>query len=391
MASIKRRRLQRGGVVYDVRYRDPRGRPRERTFKRVDDARAFAKTVEADVVRGEFLDPAKARRKFEEFAERWLASTIALKPKTVVGYESMLRVHVLPYFSGTPIGRIERSDIREFFAALQAGGAAPGTVRSARKVLRLVLNAAVEAGAVKANPCDGVRLGRSEPHEMVFLTMDQLLGLSDAMRVPEYGLLVRFAGVTGLRAGEIGALRVGRLDLLRRRVEVLETVSEVHGHGLVYGPPKTYERRSVPFPRALAGELETLLTGRPRGPEDFVFAGPDGGPLRHRNFMARHFKPAVAASRVPEGMRFHDLRHTCAALLINADPPAHPLAVMKRLGHSSITVTYNTYGHLFPALDEALTESVDRAYRSARATAARSTGSVIAPMDQRGHVFDDEN
>jgi hypothetical protein len=89
MASITRRALGRGGAVYDVRYRDPRGRARERTFKRIDDARAFAKTVEADIVPGEFLDPAKARRKFDEFAERWLAVTGGLKPKTVVGYESM--------------------------------------------------------------------------------------------------------------------------------------------------------------------------------------------------------------------------------------------------------------------------------------------------------------
>jgi len=65
------------------------------------------------------------------------------------------------------------------------------------------------------------------------------------------------------------------------------------------------------------------------------------------------------------------MRHTCAALLINADPPAHPLAVMKRLGHSSITVTYNTYGHLFPALEEALTESLDRTYGSAKAPGPR--------------------
>lgn len=383
MASVKKRTLQQGRAVYDVRYRDPRGRPRERTFKRIDDARAFAKTIEADVVRGEFLDPAKARRKFDDFAAQWLASTAGLKAKTVVGYESMLRVHVLPRFGGVAVGRIDRLDVREFVAELQAAGAASGTVRAARKVLRLVLNGAVEAGAIKANPCDGVRLGRSEPHEMAFLTMEQLLQLSDAMRLPQYGLLVRFAGVSGLRAGEIGALRVGRVDLLRRRVEVLETVSEVHGHGLVYGPPKTYERRSVPLPPTVADELGALMVnGRPH-PDAFVFTAPDGGPLRHRNFMARHFKPAVDASAVPAGMRFHDLRHTCAALLINADPPAHPLAVMKRLGHSSITVTYNTYGHLFPALDEALTDSVDRAYRSARARASRSTA-TLTPLP---HVF----
>lgn len=121
-----------------------------------------------------------------------------------------------------------------------------------------------------------------------------------------------------------------------------------------------------------------------------MFTAPDGGPLRHGNFMARHFKRAVHASGAPEEMRFHDLRHTCAALLINADPPAHPLAVMKRLGHSSITVTYNSYGHLFPALDEALTESVDRAYRSARAITTHSTRAVTASPDHKHLTASDQ-
>jgi Phage integrase family len=95
-----------------------------------------------------------------------------------------------------------------------------------------------------------------------------------------------------------------------------------------------------------------------------VFSAPDGGPLRHRNFYRRRFPPAVAEAGLPEGTRFHDLRHTCAALLIAQG--AHPLAVMQRLGHSSITVTMNTYGHLFPELDEALTQGLDAAYRAAR-------------------------
>lgn len=239
-------------------------------------------------------------------------------------------------------------------------------MRSARKVLRLILAAAVEGGALRANPCNGMRLARSEPVEMAFLTMDEVVALSAAMRRPEYGLLVRFAALTGLRAGEIGALRIGRLDLLRRRLEVAESVSEVTGHGLVYGPPKTSERRGVPIPRTLADELAAHLAGSPHDPEALVFNAPGGGPLRHHNFYRRHFKPALAAAGLPDRVRFHDLRHTCAALLINADPPAHPLAIMKRLGHSSITVTYNTYGHLFPALEETLTEALDRGYRAAK-------------------------
>src|SRR4051812_7898961 len=372
MASVRKRVTGRGAPVWDVRYRDNRGRPRSRTFKRAEEAHVYAKTVEADLVRGEFLDPAKGRRKFDQFADLWLASCAGLKPKTIVGYTSMLNRHVLPAFSGLAVAKIERSDVREFLGQLAGSGMAPGTVRSARKVLRLVLGTAGESGAIKANPCDGVRIARSEPEEMQFLTMDELLRLADAMKRPEYGLLVRFAGLTGLRAGEIGALRIGRLDLLRRRVEVLEAVSEVSGYGLVYGPPKTYERRAVPIPPSLADELGALLVGRGHDKDAFVFTAPSGAPLRHRNFMTYNFKPAVERAGLPSTFRFHDLRHTCAALLINADPPAHPLAVMKRLGHSSITVTYNTYGHLFPALDEALTASVDRAYRAARTNQAQS-------------------
>lgn len=365
MASISKRQLSKGSA-FDVRYRDPNGRARMKTFRRADEARAFAKTIEADVVRGEYLQPALARTRFDQWAEEWLLSTSDLRPKTRVGYESMLRVNVLPHFAGWQVGRIEPVHVRRYLADLRAKGAGPGTVRAARKVLRLVLATAVEGGALRSNPCTGIRLARSDPVEMAFLTMDQVLALATAMRRPEYGLLVRFAALSGLRAGEIGALRVGRLDLVRGRVEVAESVAEVTGHGLVYGPPKTFERRVVPLPRTLAEELEAHLAGRRPNSDDFVFTAPSGGPLRHHNFYRRHFKPAVAAAVLPGPVRFHDLRHTCAALLINSDPPAHPLAVMKRLGHSSITVTYNTYGHLFPALEEALTESLDRSYRGAR-------------------------
>lgn len=121
-----------------------------------------------------------------------------------------------------------------------------GTVWAVRKVLRLVFATAAEGRAIKGNPCDGIRVGRSHRQQMVFLTMEELTRLADAKAGPEYGLMVRVASLTGLRAGEIEALRVGRLDLLRRRIDVTETVSEVPGHGLVYGPPKTYEHRSVP-------------------------------------------------------------------------------------------------------------------------------------------------
>jgi integrase len=175
-----------------------------------------------------------------------------------------------------------------------------------------------------------------------------------------------------LRAGEIGALRWKRIDLLGGSVEVTEDVGEVAGHGLVFGPTKTYARRRVPLPRFLADELAGYQP-HPYDAEALVFTGPDGGPLRHRNFYGCHFRPAIAQAGLPDGLRFHDLRHTYAALLIAEG--AHARALMERMGHSSITVTLNTYGHLLPGLEAHLTDALDARGRAARDEVSRSVRS----------------
>ncbi|NOX31032.1 MAG: tyrosine-type recombinase/integrase [Actinobacteria bacterium] len=140
---------------------------------------------------------------------------------------------------------------------------------------------------------------------MLFLTEDQVTALAHNIQhppalqrgvshrdggYPDYALLVRFAAFTGLRAGEIGALRVSRLNLLRRRVKVSESVDEANGRFNI-GPTKTYSRRSVGLPGPLVDELAVHLSGMKQ--TDLVFAGPEGGPLRHSNWYPRHFKPAV--------------------------------------------------------------------------------------------------
>ncbi len=94
-----------------------------------------------------------------------------------------------------------------------------------------------------------------------------------------------------------------------------------------------------------------------------MFVSPEGGTLNHKNFYRRHFKPAIAAAGLPPQTRFHDLRHTCAALCIALG--AHPKAIQERLGHSSITVTLDRYGHLFPKLDETLTARLGDLHRAA--------------------------
>lgn len=343
------------------------------TFATASDARTWLATVEADGARGELLDPRLSRRLFRDWAAEWLAG-LHVKPKTLVGYESALRVHVLPVFGGRPVANITYRDCKGFVDTLLGSGLAPGTVGDARKILRLVLQEAMRADAIRRNPADRLRVPRGRRDEMVFLTADEVLKLAHHVanpprparhaqkHWPAYSLLVRLVAFTGLRAGEIASLRVGRVNPLHGRLQVAESVEEVHGQ-LIYGPPKTYAHRSVPIPAALGAELADHLATRPGDPDAFVFSAADGGPLRHSNFYRRYFKPGVHRAGLDPRTRFHDLRHTAAALMIAEG--AHLLAVKERLGHSTIQVTADRYGHLFPSLEASLTDRLDRTYAAA--------------------------
>lgn len=367
MASI--RKTDEG--TWRVFYRDPSGRQRNKTFKRKVDADRFAKAVDTDVSRGEWLDPRLAKATVGEYADRWFG-TITNKPKTKQGYESYLRNWVIPELGALPVSAVDRARVKEFAARIENDGLSASTRDNAVKVLRLVLGFAVDAGAIRANPAMRLKLPRgAQRTEMCFLTVPEVKELASAIQeplgtprftrygtaIPDYGLLVKFAANTGMRAGEIEALRVKDVDVERARVTVTRSLSELTD-ALVFGDTKTGKGRALTLPPFLVGELHKHLRGR--APDDLVFAAAEGGPMRHSNFYVRHFKPAVLRAGLQPSTRFHDLRHTHVAWLIRQG--AHPKAIMARLGHSSINVTLDTYGHLFPDLEGSLADGLDDAW-----------------------------
>ncbi len=183
---------------------------------------------------------------------------------------------------------------------------------------------------------------------------------------------MRLAASTGVRAGELWAIRRGRISLGLRQIEIAESLSEAHGQ-IQFKAPKTYERRTVSVLASLRPELEEHLAGLPDDPDALLFPSPEGGgPMRHSNFCHRYFKPAVRAGGLPEATRFHDLRHTYAALLIAEG--AHPKAVQERMGHRSIQTTFNVYGHLLPKLQEEIDDQLDEAFRKGRSLASWREG-----------------
>lgn len=356
MAHVEKR--TRGGTLrWRARYRSPDGRERSKSFARRIDAEQFLAQIEVDKAHGTWIDPTRGQTPFSEWSERWLRTTTHLKPKTRSGYESMLRARLLPAFGGAPIGEIRPIDVREWLSTMQARGLSASSCRQAYHLLSGIMRTAVEDGRLAASPCFGIKLPRLPQVEMAYLAPDQLRDLL-AVVDPQYKLFVEVLTIGGLRFGEGAALRRSRCDLLRSRLMVAESLSDVSGT-LYFGSPKTHQRRMVTLPRFLRDRLGTQLGGMEGEKDDLVFQAPRGGPIRYTNFARRIWKPALRKAGLPD-MGVHALRHTCAALLIAQG--AHPKAIQSHLGHRSITTTLDRYGHLFEDEHEKLAERIDEAY-----------------------------
>jgi len=298
---------------------------------------------------------------FQQPAEAWYKTAVDKKSwtaKTQAGYRGILDTHLLPAFGHRAIGRINAAEIERMLAAM---GTSPGTQRNVLRVLNPIMKHAIKAGMIQANPCSPVDTPKASQSVMKFLTAEQVRAVADEI-TPHYRTLVLFAAYTGMRAGEIAALQVKHVDLLRKRVTVERAVADVGGN-LHYGSTKTGKTRTVPLAPFLVKLLESQMAGKDR--EDLVFTGPTGAALRLGSYYAKHFKPAVRRA-LPEdlhGLRFHDLRHTTVALLIKKE--VHPKAIADMLGHSSIAITMDRYGHLYGDHDEPIMKKLEKLYKDA--------------------------
>jgi len=164
-----------------------------------------------------------------------------------------------------------------------------------------------------------------------------------------------------MRAGELTALKRRRVNLEAGAIDVVEAMGEVGG-SLVTGPTKTGKRRTLRIPPFLVDVLAQQMAEFPS--PDYLFTATKGGPVRHRNFSARHFCPAVERAGLLEELRFHNLRHTCAALMIASG--CHLQEVKTYLGHSSIRVKSDRYGHLFPKAAESIRDRLQESFQKAQ-------------------------
>jgi integrase len=349
-------------VMYKVRYRDPDRVERSRTFLRKADAEDFAKSVETDIARGQYLDPAAGKVTVSEWAEDWFSTIRHLKPKTQEGYEGLLKKHIIPRLGRRSLASVRPLDVRRFVSEMIDAGYSPSRVRQARHLLGMLFSAAVENGAIASSPVAGVKIPREQRREMQILDANEVSLVAEAVPT-RYRALVYLLAYGGLRWGEAAALRRGRMSLSRSRIQVAESVAET-SKGLYYGPTKTYQTRSIAIPTFLKEMLaEHLAKYVEKGRDALVFTTENGMPLRNNNWRSRAWEPALQEAGLPK-VRIHDLRHTCATLLIAQG--AHAKAIQRHLGHSSIQITFDTYGHLLPDEQDRVAQALDQTFLNSR-------------------------
>jgi integrase len=346
---------------YQVRYYLSTGERVSETFDRLTDAKRFKRGVDTDRDRDELIDPRKARTPLGEWAETCFKAS-DVRPATRARDGSLLRCHILPTFGKTPIGRITRDEVQAWVVALRGSGLAPRTVREAYRILGGFMKEAVLSKMIAESPCQKVKLPRIERAEKCFLSPEEVEDLVEAFE-EEYRSLIYSAVYLGPRWEELAGLKRTNLDLLHRQVRIVGVIERAAGTYRYVEDTKTKAGlRTLTIPGFLVEILDHHFEVAPES--DWVFPAAEGGFLRYDNFRVRVWGPAVKRARLAP-LTFHELRHTAAALMI--DQGADPLAVQRRLGHDDIRTTLGLYGHRFPNRETELNDSLERAFRAARA------------------------
>jgi integrase len=339
------------GRRYEITFVDERGVRRWQTLDgNLEAAQAALDERRRRKRGGEPVAPEKVR--LSEFADSWLAGQTQLKPGTRKLYGVLLDKHVKPRLGRVWLHEIREDDVTGLISDMRGLGYSPHTIRAVLTPLGRALNTAVRRRLIPSNPMTRLERGeRPSPtrRETRMLSTEEIGRLLDAAS-PLYRPLIATALFTGVRQGELLGLSWGDVDFDAGLVRVRRQLARDGS----MAPPKTPQavREIVLMPalaRLLLRQRELAFARGLAGSDDLVFASGSGGPFHYRNVARRGLDKAMdRAGLIDDGkprLRWHDLRHTFASVLIAQG--SNVLFVSRQLGHSTPTVTLDTYGHLF--------------------------------------------
>ncbi|MFC4036535.1 tyrosine-type recombinase/integrase [Streptomyces polygonati] len=377
------------GLRYRARYIGPDGREKSKAFpdRQKRAAETWLTNLEADMSRGQYIDPKAARTTFREYAERWLAA-LTTDPTSRAAVEGRLRLHALPYLGSRPIGSFQAEHVREWLRELEDVVTATSYRRLIFDAVSSVLNAAVDDRLLASNPCRArsVKAPRPAPTRVHPWSAEQVFAVRKGLP-DRYQAMADVGGGCGLRQGEIFGLAVDNIGDLGW-LYVRQQVKKLRG-GLVFAPPKRGKVRDVPLDpevsAALAEHIKrfppvevTLPWLTPVGPKvthRLVFTSGASTALWSNAFNDQAWKPALASAGVipprDKGKRYtavrehgmHALRHFYASVLLDAGENIKALSLY--LGHSDPGFTLRVYTHLMPSSEARTRTAISAIYRAA--------------------------
>ncbi|MCE7081280.1 site-specific integrase [Streptomyces sp. ST2-7A] len=376
------------GMRYRARYVGPDGTEKSKSFpdrqKRL--AEKWLTHIEADMSRGQYIDPNAGKVTFRQYAEKWL-STQSTEATTRTSVEVQVRKHAIPYLGTRPLGSFQPSHIRDWLSELERAVPASSYRRVIFGSVSGILRAAVEDGHLRKNPCQArsVRPPARATGRVVPWSAERTFAVREALP-RRFRAMVDVGGGCGLRQGEIFGLAVEAVHFDSGWLHVACQVKVADGH-LVFGPPKRNKERDVPLPDRVAIALKQHMEEFPPvnvslpwlhkdGPEvtkRLLFTRLDGtGAVRRTDFNVRAWKPAlVTAGVIPKpspGERhkptrehgMHALRHFYASVLLDAGENIKALS--HYLGHADPGFTLRVYTHLMPSSEGRTRRAVDGMY-----------------------------
>lgn len=368
------------GKRWLCRWRDPDGRPRKLSFEKKIHADQHAATVEADKLRGQYIDPRAGVETFGSYAATWLELQ-STDPLTRENIGDRLR----RYVEGTALHRAQLRSVRPSTIQAWVSGLPAGLAASTKGVVfshvSAILNAAVDDEKIGKNPCraSSVRRPRADARDIEPWAREWVVSVHDALP-SRYRPLVTLGAGLGLRQGELFGLSPDDVDWLRGWVTVQRQVKIV-GNRLVFALPKGRKVRKVPLPPSVRDELAAHLAGFPAGPVALpwetsvgravtasLFVTTRQGNANNRNHFNQYvWRPALESVGIEPGREngCHALRHYYASVLLDAGESI--VALSKYLGHSSPAFTLRTYTHLMPSSEERTKSAIDAVMEQWRA------------------------
>ena len=357
-----------------------RNAPHMFTSKR--DAEQWLTITEAEILRGDWVDPLLSKITLAEYGAQWIKDR-KLGVRTREEYARQFRLHLVPYLGAMELGAISTEVVRKWRTTLLEGGRSENGAAKAYRLLRAIMHTAFDDGRVKRNPCRIKGADQEPTPERPVATVVQVFALADQMP-PRFRAFVLAAAFSGLRWGELIALRRSDVDLEELKVRVARKLAQLGSGAMVTGPTKSVAGvRTVSLPDVILLDLRNHLEKFTKaGSDELIFTGEKGAILKRGNWRKSvKWAAAIKKAGLPEGFHFHDLRHTGNHLAASSGASTREL--MHRMGHASMRAAL-IYQHATSERDREIATELSR-----RAIAARQKAEQEAKTKTKDKGGDD--